>query len=823
MNVDTVISFIAFLNEKLDYVYCVFVVCFFSVGMLCVSLHSIDRRNTLWKYLGAFSFLQASYGLLQIYNIHHTNLSFTNPLKALVSLFSYLFLLAYVHAASGKPGHQLRNILYVLAVLSLVALPVTSGINGVDSYAQLPVGLIAASFAGVVIYRRSIRQNKGYAFHGIGILILLYGLIVGMRGLMGFWPGIAGRFFISTPIQIMLMAAAFALALSTAYYYHRTRPRKTCFLPVAIVSLVALAVLGWFFLEQISRRAEQQYKEKILSLAKTAAAAFDHERLLMNTADDHDPAYLSLREKLQAIRKASPDCRSISLIGLHGGKLISLVEPEPASTGALRLVGGHPDISRRLFSAFAYGNPYTQGPFHDASGEWITGFIPLLDEKGSVAAILAMDVKTEQFRAHVASARSDAHLMLLIIGVLIVSATTIILSSEDSTKEIKDNDERLRLAIERFNEVVDNALEWIWETDSKGIYTYSSASVEKILGYTPQEVVGKFFYDFYSNEEKERLKELAGLITKKKEPFHRFENRNIHKKGNFVWLLTSGIPMVDKQGNFLGYRGSNLDVSERKKIEERMEQEHKWAEEANKAKAKFLAHMSHEIVSPLNAIVGFSELLMKTPLNDTQKEYLSIIRETEQLLLSIINDILDFSKIDAKQLTFEEIEFNLESLIENSLLVVKGKAKENVSLAFKIDETIPKVYKGDPTRLKQVILNLLSNALKFTTQGSIEISVNTEKHFLEDEQVFRVLQVSVKDTGIGIPLEKQKIIFDPFIQADGSVTRTYGGTGLGLSIARALVERMGGKIWVTSSPGKGSTFAFTVQLKEAGADKNGAE
>ncbi|MGD8366421.1 MAG: response regulator [Desulfobacterales bacterium] len=372
----------------------------------------------------------------------------------------------------------------------------------------------------------------------------------------------------------------------------------------------------------------------------------------------------------------------------------------------------------------------------------------------------------------------------------------------------REAEEALVASEERYRTIIENIEDGYYETDLDGRIVFFNDAAPKILRIATDRLFGMQIREALRVDNDGSLQGILDNILETGQTADVFGCEFDDAAGHHRYLEASVSLMGDAKGEAKGFRGIIRDVTRRKRAEA-LQQQKAAAEAANRSKSEFLANMSHEIRTPLNAIIGLVELLKDTQLNPEQREDLGVVTSSAYSLLAIINDILDFSKIEAGKLELEEIPFGLRDFLGETLKIMARDAhRKGLELACRIAPDTPDMVVGDPNRLRQIILNLVGNAIKFTEKGEVVLTVSPKSADGRTADLF----FSVRDTGLGIEENKTEAIFSPFQQADGSTTRRFGGTGLGLAVSRQLVELMAGRIFVDSSPGNGSDFQFTARF-----------
>ncbi len=370
--------------------------------------------------------------------------------------------------------------------------------------------------------------------------------------------------------------------------------------------------------------------------------------------------------------------------------------------------------------------------------------------------------------------------------------------------------EKVSESEERFRQLANAMPQIVWTARPDGLLDYYNQRWYDYTGLPPDHIGNDAWQEVFYPEDLPLILELWAQHLASGEPYEcQFRIKN-HRTGEYRWHLTRAAPVRDSRGNVIKWFGTSTDIEDQKRAEEQLILARREAEQASLAKSEFLANMSHEIRTPMNAIMGLSSLLERSePLSDKQRHFVRTLQTSANSMLMLINDLLDISRIEARTIELESIPFDICRIIEEITdMMATSVAEKGLKLSLNLCDDHCS-FIGDPSRLRQIILNLCSNAVKFTERGEIRISVS---HQATDTPGIRHLCVAVHDTGIGIAPAKIDRIFDKFIQGDASINRRYGGTGLGLAISKTLAEIMGGTLTVESAPGVGSTFSLHIDL-----------
>jgi two-component system, sensor histidine kinase and response regulator len=463
-----------------------------------------------------------------------------------------------------------------------------------------------------------------------------------------------------------------------------------------------------------------------------------------------------------------------------------------------------------LVLAFHFRGERTSGGWKKALSALIMGAaVPIMHYTGMAASTFVRSDHMTHSSSHALNISSLGTTCIIVVTFMILGITILTALID---RRFSANALELESRERKSRQILETSFDAFVGMDALGRIGEWNAQAQKIFGWRQTEVRGRVLSEILISARQRDLyeQEVRQLVSSGSETAlnKRFELVATCKDGTEIPVEITVSSMRHNESHH--FAAFIRDLSERKRFERDLRKAKETAEAANRSKSDFLANMSHEIRTPMNGIIGMTDLTLETEITQEQREFLGIVKSSADSLLVLINDILDFSKIEVGKLDFETIDFLLRDTLDDTVKTLGWRAQQKgLELALHILPEVPDGLQGDPTRIRQIVVNLVGNAIKFTAQGEVVVEVQVQ----EEAEHETVLHFAVRDTGVGIPLDKQQTIFEAFTQADNSMTRKYGGTGLGLAISSRLVSMMGGKIWVESDSGCGSIFHFTARFR----------
>ena len=628
----------------------------------------------------------------------------------------------------------------------------------------------------------------------------------------------------ASEIAYAIFAGFFCLALGGISLWLRRRGASGRLIGGAWVFLVCTLIPGWFLMQASENHERKRLEDAILGMAPTYAselAALGHHRIGLQTAPD-DPLYLAMIEKQKSWLDLNPTIADIYTFRRDGqtpDKNLLIVDSETDydGNGEIDTSDDSVEVRSRIGEAWEEGGDllrrayegevvFDGDPYTDYWGTWVSAYVPMRHPvTGAVDAVLGVDFSAAEWGDALFRARWLALGVLAVFLVSVLGLVTVIAVLRSNLRE------RQRAA-KRTRAIIDQAHDAFVVMDEAGRITDWNPQSTKVFGWSREEAIGRDVAELllpepYRAEHRRGVQRF--LETGERRLFeNRMDITGVHKDGHEIPIEMT-ISVV-RDGDRHRFHAFLHDSTDRVAKETQLRRAKEDAEAATRVKSEFIASVSHEIRTPLNGILGMGELLGTTALDERQQRYLSQLQQSSETLLHLLNDVLDMSKVEAGRIELEIRPFDLRATLEAVVHSIRPRAEQKgLRMEARIASDVPQVLHGDPARLAQVLANLLGNAIKFTREGSIEVVADVAERQGDD----LLLSVAVTDTGIGIPPDRQQVIFEAFRQEDASTTRRYGGTGLGLSICRHLVTCMGGTIEVKSIVQRGSTFRFTARFQ----------
>lgn len=814
-----------FLANQIDYIYFFYGLAFILLFVVCYGLIRHRNFDLPWRWLGRFAIIHGAHEWIEMFEISVGDHVIFSIIGILSLVFSYLCLLEFGRVGTNViRGVEIKRWVF-LPLVCAVLLGIPWGLKGMSAMGRYTLGLPAGLWAAWVLFQTARIKKQNILFVAAAG-IMFYGIFSGLVvSKANFFPASVfnSQAFLQNigfPVQLLRgMCAAVTACVIWLYhlkyslfiaspYSREMEIRRGAWLAGMIIVML---IIGWIATEIVSKSVFSTMGENFLINAKITATALDKDRVQTLTGTPRDleaENYRYLKKQLTTLAREHPFIESVSLYGYKNGDTFNYVCSSPMAPGDTTDFGPGDSYEEELFpediAFFDNGRPYLTKPYSDQSGRWVGVVAPVIFDPVSkkVQVALCMDMSIKSWRQQLYRHRLATIMIILLLTLLLFFLHR--QKEREAAQSIADSQAWK-------NAVLENSSVGVMLVLGSGIIAEVNERLAEMHGYQVKELIGQNTKILHISleacrqfHEENRLRAMEGEIIETEHQFKR-------KDQSVFWAEVSG-RAIDRSHPEKGIVWVAIDVTQRKnaeqQLEEAIEQANKHALEAtlaNQAKSVFLATMSHEIRTPMNGVLGMTQLLQDTYLDTQQEEYVKAIQNSGETLLAVINDILDYSKLEAGRIALENIPFEPERLLKNVFQLMSPKAQEkNISFEFKLDSRAPRRVVGDLVRIKQILLNFVSNAIKFTKKGGVTLEAEAVE--LLDKNV--TLKFTVVDTGIGMDEGAQENLFKEFMQADSSIARRFGGTGLGLAICQKIAVLLEGKIQVESSPGKGSKFSF---------------